>query len=113
MHPDYVRVDMPTRYSQADAEWIQGQLLRLPHAMRQKAILSYSAVFEAAFDAEPASFRQENAGRHEANTRLRVFVERHYRAAMGLTEKATLTSTHAPVGAVVEIPEEQAAEEWW
>lgn len=113
MSQDFRHVEMPTRHSQADAEWIQGQLLRLPHGMRQKAILSYSAVFEAAFDAEPVSFRQENAGRHEANTRLRVFVERHYRAAMGLTEKAALASTHAPVGAVVEIPAGQATEEWW
>lgn len=113
MYPDYVQIEMPAQYSQADAEWIQEQLLRLPHAMRQKAIVSYSAVYEAAFEAEVISFRQENAGRHEANTRLRVFVERHYRAAMGLAEKAPLSSTHAPAGAAAQIREDQATEEWW
>ncbi|ENU2133169.1 hypothetical protein ACE60T_003457 [Salmonella enterica] len=113
MYPDYVQVELPTLYSQADAAWIQQQLLGLPPSLRRKVALKYAEVYEITFDAEPVSYRQENRARHEANTRLRLFVRKYYQAAMGLTEKATLTSTHAPAGAAVKILHDQTAEKWW
>ncbi|TNL03454.1 hypothetical protein CYD30_25080 [Kosakonia cowanii] len=113
MYPDYVQVEMPSLYSQADAAWIQQQLQQLPSTLRQKATLSYAEVYQQAFDAEPVSYRQENRGRHEANTRLRLFVGKYHKAAMGLTEKATLASTHAPARAASEIQQEQTTEKWW
>ncbi|WP_200780893.1 hypothetical protein [Klebsiella oxytoca] len=113
MYPDYVQIDMPAQYCQADATWIQEQLGQLPVAMRQKAQVRYSEVYQLAFDAEPVSYRQENRARHAANTRLRLFVGRYHTAAMGLTEKATLASTHSPAGAAAEIQPEQATEKWW
>lgn len=36
MSQDFRHVEMPARYSQADAEWIQEQLLRLPPSLRRK-----------------------------------------------------------------------------
>ncbi|AHE69772.1 hypothetical protein M942_08485 [Enterobacter ludwigii] len=90
MYQDYVHVDMPTRYSQADAAWIQAQLFQLPPSLRLKIALRYTEVFEAAFEAESVSFRQENQARHEANTRLRKFVREHGRAIQGYTTSAPL-----------------------
>lgn len=106
-------VSLPTEHYPADASWIQEQLQKLPAAMRQRAIMSYSTVYQETFDAEPVSFRQVNRARHEANTRLRLFVRKYYMAAMGLTEKPALASTHAPAGAVAEIQNDQTAEVWW
>lgn len=104
---------LPVSYCDADASWIQVQLQQLPTVMRQKALVSYAEVYLQAFDAEPVSYRQENRARHEANTRLRLFVGKYHEAAMGLTEKAALASTHAPVGAVAEILPDQTTEKWW
>ncbi|EEF0769240.1 hypothetical protein DEI13_23175 [Salmonella enterica subsp. enterica serovar Berta] len=93
MYPDYVQVEMPSLYSQADTEWIQQQLLSLTPTARQKAIQRYAAVYQEAFDAESVSFRKENRARHEANTRLRLFVRNHGRALQGYTTQPPLAGT--------------------
>lgn len=90
MHQEFIRVEMPSLYSQADAEWIQGQLLQLPPSLRRKVALKYSEVYEIEFNAEPVSFRQENRARHEANVRLRRFVGAHGRASQGYTAQPPL-----------------------
>ncbi|KGT91260.1 hypothetical protein NG99_16980 [Erwinia typographi] len=87
MTPDYFRTVMPSVFVPEDATWIQEQMAKLSPSMRQKIALNYAVVYQETFDAEPVSFRQENRARHEANTRLRLFVERYHRAAMGLVEK--------------------------
>nr|WP_249417562.1 hypothetical protein [Citrobacter freundii] len=87
------RADMPQEYSQADAEWIQQQLLSLTPAVRQKAIQRYAAVYQETFEAEPVSYRKENRARHEANTRLRLFVRNHGRALQGYTTQPPLAGT--------------------
>ncbi|WP_312995625.1 hypothetical protein [Leclercia sp.] len=89
------RADMPQEYSQADAEWIQQQLLSLTPAVRQKAIQRYAAVYQETFEAEPVSYRKENRARHEANTRLRLFVRNHGRALQGYTAEPPLAGTQA------------------
>lgn len=104
---------LPAIHCDADASWIQEQLQQLPTVMRQKALVSYAQVYQEAFDAEAVSFRQQNRARNMANTRLRLFVGKYHKAAMGLTEKATLASTHAPVGAAAETQPEQTTEKWW
>lgn len=78
---------MPEVFSQADAEWIQGQLLSLPPSVRQKAVIRYADVYQLTIDKELVSFRKENRARHEANTRLRLFADKHARALQGYTEK--------------------------
>ncbi|EAA2606280.1 hypothetical protein DNM47_01050 [Salmonella enterica subsp. enterica] len=106
-------IGLPSTHSSADAAWIHDQLQQLPVSMRQRAAVNYAEVYQQAFDSEPVSYRQENRARHEANTRLRLFVGKYHKAAMGLTEKATLASTHAPTGAAAEIQQEQTTEKWW
>ncbi|MFV0568503.1 MAG: hypothetical protein ACK5NJ_07930 [Citrobacter portucalensis] len=93
MYPDYVQVELPSAYSQADAAWIQQQLLSLPPSIRRKVALKYAEVYEITFDAEPVSYRRENRARHEANVRLRRFVETHGRAIQGYTAQPPLAGT--------------------
>ncbi|EGI39652.1 conserved hypothetical protein [Escherichia coli TA280] len=90
MSQNYVQTEMPARYCQTDEEWIQQQLQRLPPSLRRKVALKYTEVYEVTFDAEPVSFRKENRARHEANVRLRRFVETHGRALQGYTTQPPL-----------------------
>ncbi|ELA6496145.1 hypothetical protein RF847_004621 [Salmonella enterica] len=83
-------VIMPEQFSQADASWIQLQLLSLTPVARQKAVARYAEVYQQAFESEPVSFRQENRARHEANMRLRLFVRNHGRALQGYTSQPPL-----------------------
>lgn len=91
MHFD--SVILPTQYSQADAAWIQQQLLSLTPTARQKAVARYAEVYVQAFEAESVSYRQENRARHEANVRLRLFVRNHGRALQGYTAEPPLAGT--------------------
>lgn len=50
-----------------------------------KAIQRYAAVYQESFEAEPVPYRKENRARHEANVRLRRFVDAHGRALQGYT----------------------------
>lgn len=93
--PDFYRTEIPESFSLADAEWIQGQLLSLTPAARQKAIQRYAAVYQETFEAEPVSYRKENRARHEANMRLRLFVRNHGRALQGYTAEPPLVGTQA------------------
>lgn len=93
MHHEFIRVEMPALYSQADAQWIQEQLMLLPLSLRRKIALKYSEVYEVEFNAEPVSYRQENRARHEANTRLRLFVRNHGRALQGYTTQPPLAGS--------------------
>lgn len=86
---------LPETYSQADAEWIKQQLLSLTPTARQKAIQRYAAVYQETFETEPVSYRKENRARHEANVRLRKFVEAHGRASQGYTTQPPLAGTQA------------------
>lgn len=84
---------LPDFCSLADAEWIKHQLLNLTPAVRQKAIHRYAAVYLETYEAEPVSYRKENRARHEANTRLRLFVVNHGRALQGYTAEPPLAGT--------------------
>lgn len=95
MYPDYVQVEMPSLYSQADAAWIQQQLLGLPPSLRRKVALKYAEVYEITFDAEPVSYRKENRARHEANTRLLLFVRNQGRALQGYTAEPPLAGSQS------------------
>ncbi len=86
---------MPSHYCEADRDWIQQQLLILAPSARQKAIQRYAVVYQESYDAEPVSYRKENRARHEANTRLRLFVRNHGRALQGYTAEPPLADTQA------------------
>ncbi|MDT8883132.1 hypothetical protein RBG07_11410 [Klebsiella aerogenes] len=93
MYPDYVQIEMPSLFCQADATWIQEQLMLLPLSLRRKIALKYSEVYEVEFNSEPVSYRQENRARHEANIRLRLFVRNHGRALQGYTTQPPLAGS--------------------
>ena len=93
MPHDFVQVEMPSLCCQADASWIQEQLLGLPPSLRRKVVLKYAEVYEITFDAEPVSYRKENRARHEANVRLRKFVEAQGRTSQGYTTQPPLAGT--------------------
>lgn len=84
---------LPEIYSQADAEWIKQQLFSLTPTARQKALQRYATVYQETFEAEPVSYRKENRARHEANTRLRLFVRNQGRALQGYTAEPPLAGT--------------------
>ncbi|EAM1272457.1 hypothetical protein FUA97_21540 [Salmonella enterica] len=88
-------LEMPEIYGQADKDWIIQQLARLTPAVRQKAALRYAAVYQEAFDAESVSFRKENRARHEANTRLRLFVRNQGRSLQGYTAEPPLAGSQS------------------
>ena len=88
MKPDHGL--LPSVYASADEEWITQQLLILAPTARQKAVQRYAAVYQEALDAEHVSFRKENRARHEANTRLRLFVKNQGRALQGYTTEPPL-----------------------
>ncbi len=88
--PEYLQTIMPKVYSPDDAKWIQDQLQRFTASARHKVVALYADVYQAAWDEEPVSFRQENRARHEANTRLREFVKSHSKALQGYTAEPPL-----------------------
>lgn len=98
MSESHIRTAMPALFCQADSEWIQEQMIRLRPSMRNKVAVLYADVYDQHYQDEPVSFRKENRARHEANTRLRVYVQRYADAAAGLTEKPPLASTKAHTG---------------
>lgn len=78
---------MPELFSEADRDWIQEQLQRLRPSVRPKIALKYAEVYEEAFESEEVTYRQENKARREANTRLRLFVNRYAAASEGITSR--------------------------
>lgn len=78
---------MPEHCSRLDHAWIQEQLESLPYRTRLKIAQAYDAVYQQTFDAEPVSYRKENAARRAANIRLRTFIARCAAATAGATEE--------------------------
>jgi len=50
-------------------------------------------VYQKSFEAEPVPYRKENRARHEANVRLRRFVDAHGRALQGYTTQPPLAGS--------------------
>jgi len=78
---------MPELFSEADRDWINEQLQRLTPSVRPKAVLKYAEVYQEAFESEEVTYQQENKARREANTRLRLFVNRYAAASEGITSR--------------------------
>lgn len=95
MHREQHQKVMPSLFCHTDAAWIQQQLSSLTAGARQIAMQRYAAVYQEAFDAEPVSYRKENRARHEANTRLRLFVRNQGRALQGYTTQPPLAGTNS------------------
>lgn len=70
---------------QHDKEFYEAMLDKLPATTRDKARMSYSEVFWSAYNNEPLQHKKLNKGRREANTKLRLFVDKYSAALMGYT----------------------------
>ncbi|OKP27584.1 hypothetical protein BSQ40_14640 [Serratia fonticola] len=86
----FVRTVMPTAFCREDAAWIQERFSDLPPVQRGKIAIAYAEAYQEAFDAEPVSYRQENAARRAANKRLRVYVQTYSKANRGYTQPPPL-----------------------
>lgn len=95
MSQAFQQLEMPAVFCLADSQWIGEQLQSLSMAAKQKAMQRYAAVYQEAFEAEPVSYRKENRARHEANTRLRLFVKNQGRALQGYTAEPPLAGTQS------------------
>ncbi|HHL2713171.1 TPA: hypothetical protein ACQ39K_004828 [Yersinia enterocolitica] len=91
-YEQFVQVIMPSVFCPEDGKWIQEQLQQLSPSLRRKVVAKYTEVYQVAFYSEPVSFRQENKARHEANTRLRLFVKSHGKALQGYTVSPPLVA---------------------
>lgn len=72
-----VNVRMPSHFYPGDERWIREMLLHLDPSTRNKITLKYDEVFQNIWEMEPISFKKNNRARHEANTRLRIFVRKY------------------------------------
>lgn len=87
--------DMPGVYCLVDESWVRQQLDSLTPTARYIAVARYAEVYQETFEAEPVSYRKENRARHEANTRLRLFVRNQGRALQGYTTQPPLAGTNS------------------
>lgn len=81
----YSPIQAPECAHEHDKPWIIDRLSLLNPGMRAKAIDGYQNAFRLAAESEPKEYRKSNAARHEANVRLRLFVDRFYLASLGHT----------------------------
>ncbi|AUR88524.1 hypothetical protein NVP1115B_49 [Vibrio phage 1.115.B._10N.222.49.B11] len=84
-------MDIPNKAHKDDVGWITEKLKPLLPQMRSRAVYGYDEVFTAAYDSEPTEHRKSNKGRKAANTRLRLFVDKFYKASIGHTIKPPIT----------------------
>lgn len=75
---DYsVNIQMPSDFYKDDERWIREMLLHLDPSTRSKITMKYGEVFQNSWETEPISYKKNNRARHEANTRLRIFVRKY------------------------------------
>lgn len=77
---------LPEHHYEADREWINKMLSYLAFDPiddskneRGKVCRAYSKAYREAVSLEPTLHRKNNAGRFEANTRLRKFIEKRFK----------------------------------
>jgi len=77
---------MPEYHDEGDREWVNKMLSYFPSHptddskdVRGKLCRAYSKVFVEAVSLETNPIKKINAGRYAANTRLRLYVEKHFR----------------------------------
>tara|TARA_R110002020_G_scaffold463746_1_gene683973 strand:- start:539 stop:784 length:246 start_codon:yes stop_codon:yes gene_type:complete len=67
----------PDKCHHHDLKWADELISTLPPKLQLKVCFAYCEAYQEAFDSEPSEIKKEGAARREANTRLRLFVERH------------------------------------
>ena len=79
-------MNLPKRHFSHDKTWIAEQLGKLNPAVRDKVVRRYSEVYEATYDESVVSYQKDGFARREANTRLRIFVDKFGASARGETK---------------------------
>ena len=79
-------MDLPKRHFSHDTKWIAEQLSKLNPAVRDKVSRRYSDVYGAIYDDTAIDYQKDGFARREANTRLRIFVDRFGASARGETK---------------------------
>lgn len=75
---------MPNKYHEDDENYIKQQLMRLPtNMLRAKCAQLYSQLFIKEFHEEQIEYKKSNRARREANTRLRLFIDKQVPYLMG------------------------------
>lgn len=59
-----------------DEKWCMDMIMKLPPPLRPRAIQGYREAHHAALESEPCEVKKEGVARREANTRLRLFVNK-------------------------------------
>ncbi len=67
---------MLTSYHPHDKKWINEQTRMLPSQLRAGALAKYSKLHKETLMEYEGEIAQENKARHEANSRLRAYVEK-------------------------------------
>lgn len=60
-----------------DVRWITENMRRLPGGLRNKVLKKYSSAYLETLEANRGLIASENLARREANTRLRIFIEKY------------------------------------
>jgi len=89
-----VNVQMPSDFYADDEKWIREMLLHLDPSTRNKITTKYGEIFQITWEMEPISYRKNNRARHEANTRLRVFVDKYAAYSRGHVSPPDLLPSH-------------------
>lgn len=71
-----LKITLPSAYNENDKSWLLETLGNLKFQERKKAIAKYAEVYREVYQAEPLSYKKENAAGRSANIRLRKYVER-------------------------------------
>ena len=74
---------LPKHHHQQDAKWIAEQLDQLNPQLRQSVCIKYSDVYREIFETSLNRLDNDGEARREANTRLRLFVDRVKGASQG------------------------------
>ena len=74
---------LPENYCVDDRRWIKDQLDQLQFSLRSRVCERYNAVYSHVYDNHGVSYQKECKARHEANSRLREFVEKYGNSSLG------------------------------
>ena len=89
-----INIQMPSSFFSDDEKWIREMLLHLDPSTRSKITLKYAEVFQNTWESEPIMFKKNNRARHEANTRLRIFVRKYAAYSKGYVSDPELLTQH-------------------
>ena len=70
-------MNLPSHYCSQDERWIKERINMLAPTLRNRAVRRYGEVYNETYTNTPICYQKEGEARKEANTRLRLFVDRY------------------------------------